>query len=465
VKLRISRGRAFREHGRREVPESRLIRACRWLIDAGSRFAPGWRRADWRQEWHAELHYRASRLEAHGRLTHGEEIRLLFRCLGSAFHLLFLWKHHWSLDMLTQDIRYAVRMLRRRPTFSAVAIVTLALGIGATTAMFSAVHAVLLKPLPYPQPDRLVRLYGRDTRPGQESIGNLSVPDVMDVQRQATSFAAVGAHNYGGYFTLTGRGEPERLGRLLVTSGYFTVLGTHPELGRLFRPDEDRPNPSSVVVVSYGFWMRRFGADPAIIGKSVVLSGVSATIVGVLPPGFVHPDPHIEATPEVFALLDTDEQVSPRSGRYARAIARLNDDQSISERRYRSRGHRVATWLAISDLQHWPDRSTEATPCGRRQRVHVSVAVTAGGDHRHSADRVRESREPAARCGLRPRRRVDRAHGSRRQSRSDRATTADRESRALKCRRRARNPARLVGHNVARKSGGFHASSAAAPDT
>ena len=182
--------------------------------------------------------------------------------------------------MVMQDVRYGARMLRRRPTLSLIAVVTLALGIGATTALFSGVHAVLLKPLPYPHPDRLVRIYTLDDRPGQGGTGNLSVPDAADFERRNRTFAAFGAFNYGGYLTLTGSGEPERVPRLLVTSGYFRALGARPALGRLFAHEEDRPDPPSVVVLSYGFWQRRFGGEPSVIGCVITLSGVPATIVG-----------------------------------------------------------------------------------------------------------------------------------------------------------------------------------------
>jgi putative ABC transport system permease protein len=313
------------------VPDTFLLRASAALIQALGALAPEWRRADWRAEWLAELHFRASRLAAHGRLTRLAELRLATRSAGAAIHVLWLWKHEWGLDMLTQDLRYGVRLLGRRPAFSIVAIVTLALGIGATTAIFSAVRAVLLRPLPYPEPSSVVRLYGVDRRSGQQSVGNLSVPDVRDFERAAGSLAAIGAHNYGGYFTLTGIGEPERVPRLLVTAGYFRVLDARPAIGRLFRPDEDRPDPPSVVVVSYGFWQRRFGGDPGIIGKGITLSGGPATIVGVLRPDFVHPDPKIESAPDVFALLDPDENMSSRGGRYVRGLARLKAGVTIEQ--------------------------------------------------------------------------------------------------------------------------------------
>ena len=313
------------------MPDTWLLRASVRLITALSALAPEWRRDDWRNEWLGELHFRASRLAAHRRLTAMAQLRCLTRCAGAALHLLWLWSHEWGFDTLTQDVRYGLRLLKRRPAFSLVAVTTLAFGIGATTAIFSAVRTVLLDALPYREPSRLVRMYGVDAREGQETVGNLSVPDIADLQRLATSFAAVGAHNHGGYFTLTGSGEPERVPRLLVTSGYFRVLEAQPAAGRLFRSDEDRPTPPDVVVISHGFWQRRFGGDPGVIGRTVTLGGGPAAIVGVLQSGFVHPDPKIESAPDVFALLDPDENMSSRSGRYVRAIGRLEAGVSLEQ--------------------------------------------------------------------------------------------------------------------------------------
>ncbi len=313
------------------MPDTFLIRVCARLIDTLSALAPPWRRTDWRNEWLAELHFRAARIAAHGRLTRAAELRLLARTASGIFHVIFLWKHDWGIDLIAQDVRYGLRMLIRRRGFTAVAVATLALGIGATTTMFSAVHAVLLEPLPYPAADRLVRIHGLDTRQGQRKSGNLSVPDLGDFARRARRFDAIGAYNYGGYFTVTGAGEPERVARLLVNPGYFRVLQAHPAAGRLFTAEEDRPSPPDVVVLSYGYWQRRFGGDPSAIGRAVTISGVPAAIVGVLPPTFVHPDPSIEAAPDVFALLDPDEHVSSRSGRYVRGIGRLAADVSIAQ--------------------------------------------------------------------------------------------------------------------------------------
>ena len=308
-----------------------ILRVGGHVIRAASRLAPGWRRADLRNEWLAELEATASRLHSRGELTTGAQLRLLARCCSAFFLIVWMWRHEWSLDMFTHDLRYGARMLRRRPLFAAVAIGTLALGIGATTAIFSAVHGVLLRPLPYPDPQQLVKVSGIDTRRDGIALLNVSVPDVADFSRLARSFDALGAHNHGGFFTVTGSGDAEHVARLLVTSGYFRALGTVPAKGRLFIAEEDRPSPPDVVVISDGFWRRRFGADPGVIGKTLTVSGSSATIVGVLPRGFVHPDPALEAPPEIFALLDQDENVSGRGGRYVRAIARLKAGTSLEQ--------------------------------------------------------------------------------------------------------------------------------------
>jgi putative ABC transport system permease protein len=308
-----------------------LIRGARDVIRAITACAPAWRRDDLRREWLAELQAYAAHLSAARRLTTAAQLRLFVRCCSALFHVIWSWKHEWSVDMMMQDVRYGLRILRRRPVMSTVAILTLGLGIGATTAMFGAVRGVLLRPLPYPEPGRLVKLHGVDARTETRRLGNLSVPDVMDYQRLVRSLESLGAHNYGGYFTLTGLGDAQRVPRLLVTSGYFRVLGARPAMGRLFSADEDRPTPPDVVVVSHGFWRNRLGSDPGVIGRAVTLGGYRATIVGVLPADFLHPDPAIEAPPEVFALLDPDPEMSGRGGRYVRAVARLRPASSSEQ--------------------------------------------------------------------------------------------------------------------------------------
>jgi putative ABC transport system permease protein len=310
------------------MTEPVVLRLCRHAIDALSRLALSWRADDVRREWLGELHARTSGPSGSG-LSRVAQLRLLARCSGAIFFIIWSWKHEWSLDMSTVDVRYGFRMLARRPVFALIAIATLALGIGATTAIFSAVHGVLMRPLPYPQPDRLVKISGVDARRGNLALGNLSVPDVVDFTRLTTSFDALGAHNLGSFVTVTGGAEAERAPYLLVTSGYFRALGARTSLGRLFVADEDRPTPPDVVVISDGFWKRRFGGDPEIVGKSVVLGGQPSVVIGVLAPEFVHPDPALDAQPDVFALLDPDPEVSGRGGRYVRAVARLDEQVSL----------------------------------------------------------------------------------------------------------------------------------------
>jgi predicted permease len=181
-----------------------------------------------------------------------------------------------------QDIRYGLRMLRKSPGFTAVVVITLALGIGANTAIFSVVRAVLLKSLPYPDPDRLMLLDEY-----QEHSGRMSVawPNFLDLQNQSRSFDAMAAYHGVGR-SLTGIGEPTLLRGAEVSAPFFSILGVKPLLGRSFTDAEDKPGASPVVVVGYGFWRDRLGGDPAVLGRSITLSQESFTVIGVLPPDF-----------------------------------------------------------------------------------------------------------------------------------------------------------------------------------
>jgi putative ABC transport system permease protein len=196
-----------------------------------------------------------------------------------------MWKFP-SFESFVRDIRYTFRTLRRAPGFTLVAVLVLAIGIGATTAMFSLVDTMLVRGLPYPEADRLVVLIGNVQRAaGVERRGN-SYPDHVDWRARATSFEDMAA-----YTTLTatlqGADEPERLVGEAVSAPYFTLLGVSPTLGRGFTPEEDAvPNRGAVVILSDGLWRRRFGADPSILNRTIQLGTRTYTIVGIMPAGF-----------------------------------------------------------------------------------------------------------------------------------------------------------------------------------
>src|SRR5499426_305746 len=191
-----------------------------------------------------------------------------------------MWGWRW-LEQLGQDLHYGARMLLKSPGFTLISIITLALGIGANTAIFSVVDAVLLRPLQFPEPDRLVQLFYENH--GANSFwGTLSRPNFEDCKHQSRLIESLAA--YGDRTqNLTGSGEPERVSLAAVSADFFKVLKVEPVLGRGFLPEEDKPDAPRVVVLSYGFWQRRFGADPQIVGKTITLDGYSYTIIGVMP--------------------------------------------------------------------------------------------------------------------------------------------------------------------------------------
>ncbi len=183
---------------------------------------------------------------------------------------------------LWQDSRYALRMLFKSPGFAAIAVLTLALGIGANTALFTVVNGVLLNPLAYPQPGRLVAVYG--ATPGSDH-GPITYLNFLDWQRETNTLSSMAMYRNQDY-NFTGAGEAERLSGYMISSDFFSTLGVNPALGRTFRPEEDQPGAGPVVLLGGGFWKRRFGSSPDILGKSLTLNGASYTIVGVIPPDF-----------------------------------------------------------------------------------------------------------------------------------------------------------------------------------
>src|ERR1041385_1165151 len=184
---------------------------------------------------------------------------------------------------LIQDLRYAVRTMLNKPGFSLIAILTLALGIGGSTAIFTVVNAAMLRGLPYSEPDRLYHLW-ENTPQKEFSQREFSYPDYQDYQQNQV-LSGLAAYTGGGGI-MSGRGEPERIFAPAVSANFFSVLGVQPALGRLFEPGEDNPGTPRVLVLTYGMWQRRFGGEPSIIGQSLTVNGDSYTVVGVLPASF-----------------------------------------------------------------------------------------------------------------------------------------------------------------------------------
>src|ERR1041384_1958319 len=188
------------------------------------------------------------------------------------------------METLMKDIRYGVRGLLKRPGFTAIALITLALGIGANTAIFSVVNAVLLRPLPFRDPDKLVIVWEDATFAGLP-LNTPAPANYVDWKNQNQSFADMAASRETS-FNLTGDGEPERVSTYAVTANFFPLLGVQPLLGRTFTPEEDRPGGNKAVVLSYGLWQSRYGGDRNILNREILLDGEKHAVVGVMPASF-----------------------------------------------------------------------------------------------------------------------------------------------------------------------------------
>src|SRR5271165_5990506 len=189
---------------------------------------------------------------------------------------------------LLQDLRFAIRQLRKSPGFAVTTVLTLALGIGASTAIFSLIYAVLLRPLPFPEPDRMMHLAALDQSVGKPGVPlTISYPDLFDWRSRNHSFEAIASYR-GQNATLTGQGTPQQLQVDIVSSDFLRVLGTNPILGRGFTRDEEKPG-SHVAILSHEAWQSIFGGDPGIVGRAITLDNNSYSVVGVMPRGFVFP--------------------------------------------------------------------------------------------------------------------------------------------------------------------------------
>src|SRR5215472_14700775 len=228
-----------------------------------------------------------------------------------------------ALDAILQELAGGFRALRRRPGFAIAAITILAIGIGANTAIFALINAVLLAPLPYPRADRIVQLWL--TEPAGSGL-ILSIPEINPLAQQGSVFQDFAAYDFGGPgVNITGTNEPEQAKAIHVSSNYFHLFGARFEIGRSFSADEDRPNGGPVVVISHALWERRFNADRDIVGGTIFLGNEPYLVTGVLAADF-QPDPPAE----VWLPLQADPN-SNGQAHYVRAAARLRDGFAIEQ--------------------------------------------------------------------------------------------------------------------------------------
>jgi putative ABC transport system permease protein len=225
------------------------------------------------------------------------------------------------MNEIIQDLRYGIRLLFKNPAFTLIAVFTLALGIGANTAIFSVVNALLLRPLPYKDADRLVWIWGSNPKNGiPEEVA--SAPDYADWKKLSESFEDMGAFSRTAQILVTD-GEPERLMGGAVTDGFFSTLQAQPILGRVFTPDEDKPGAERRVILSQGLWQRRFGADPEILNKTITLNGNPHVVVGVMGVDFINPRPGDLQPAEFWVPLRLNYANAGRRSDFLGVIARL----------------------------------------------------------------------------------------------------------------------------------------------
>lgn len=296
----------------------RRLKPHLWLIRTIGVIVPSRLRADWKQEWQAELQYRELLLADWDKLNWITKIDLVRRSLGAIWDALLLQPQRLE-DEMFQDLSYGVRMLARRPAFTAVAVITLALGIGASTAIFSAVNPILFEPLPYPHAGRITMVWDFGNGGARVNVTFGTYRELLDRSRSFEALAVMRLWQP----TLTGLNQPERFEGQRVSASYFRVMGVTPALGRDFQDSEDQLNGPAVAIISDGLWRLRFGEDNAIVGNQITLDDRSYTVIGVMPRGFENV---LAPSTEIWSPLQYDTALLPDSrewGHHLRMVGRL----------------------------------------------------------------------------------------------------------------------------------------------
>src|SRR5262245_24664759 len=257
-----------------------------WLIKFVGVIVPRRLRANWRREWEAELRHREAMLAEWDRLDWRSKLDLVRRSSSAFWDALWLQPKRLE-DEMFQDLRFGARMLLKQPGFTAIATLTLALGIGANTAIFTLVNSILLKPLPFKDPERLVMVWRANAERTANDLPS-SAPLFIDWRERNQVFERMTAF-IDGRFNLAVAGEAELIRGANVSADFFETLGAPPLLGRGFLPAEDQPGAEPVVVLSHGLWQQYYAAAPEIVGQKVTINAQPYTVAGVMPPGFNYP--------------------------------------------------------------------------------------------------------------------------------------------------------------------------------
>ena len=284
----------------------RFIAFVAWL-------APASRRREFRAEWEAELATDPS----------------MTRAVGAVSDALFLSRQAWSLDMWLQDVRYSFRVLARRPAYTALVLLTLAIGIGAATAVFSALDGILLRPLPYPEPSRLVAVWEND-RINRKPRYPAAPANWDDWRTQTRTFENLAAYVDGGGVSLSTGGDPFHANVPFVSMNFFDVMGVRPLLGRTLRRADGTPPNHRVLVLSFTAWQNRFGSDPNVIDRSVWFSDVAYRIVGVMPRGFAFPLRELDGW---RPIAETPQNLQTRAQHFLSVVGRVKPGASLADAR------------------------------------------------------------------------------------------------------------------------------------
>ena len=359
-----------------------------------------------------------------------------------------------AVETLMQDLRYSVRTLLKSPGFATIAVLCIAIGIGANTSIFSVVNAILLRPFPYADPDRIVALH--EIQPKNDiDAGGFSNLDYRDLREQATAFSSIAAYTERS-LTFSGEREPERVSGASISWNLFPFLGVKPALGRTFRADEDRAGAPGAVLLSHELWMRRFNGDPNVVGKTILVNAAAHTVVGVMPPRFGFPEKELAWVPLRHFVKD-----DPRAERNLTVLGRLKPGSSLEQARAEVKA--IVERIAKQN----PDTHTGWSGNVRSLREEFIGKETApdrpdhaGGGHLRSADRLLQRGEPPARAGHGAAAGGGGARRLRRRPGADRPPVPHRERGDRPARRRAGHRLRVLGDPLDR---GLHSGRQPAP--